>query len=93
MRFSLPSRDAIADSIETVVEGMSYDALVTVGCDKNLPGALMAMLRVNRSSILVYGGTIASGCHNGEKQMWYQYSKHGVRRILVKLWKKNIIIL
>ncbi len=68
MRFSLPSRDIIADSMETVVQGMSYDALVTVvGCDKNMPGALMAMLRLNRPSILVYGGTIASGCHNNKK--------------------------
>ena len=68
MRFSLPSRDIIADSMETVVEGMSYDGLITiVGCDKNMPGALMAMLRLNRPSILVYGGTIASGCHNGKK--------------------------
>ena len=65
MRFSLPSRDVIADSMETVVEAMSYDGLVTVvGCDKNMPGALIAMLRLNRPSILVYGGTIASGCHN-----------------------------
>ena len=63
MRFSLPSRDLIADSIETVVQAMSYDGVVTVvGCDKNMPGALMAMLRLNRPSILVYGGTIASGC-------------------------------
>lgn len=68
MRYSLPSRDVIADSMETVVEGMSYDGLVTVvGCDKNMPGALMAMLRVNRPSVLVYGGTIASGCHEGRK--------------------------
>ena len=68
MRFSLPSRDIIADSIETVVEGMSYDAVVTVvGCDKNMPGALMAMLRLNRPGVLVYGGTIAPGCHNGKK--------------------------
>ncbi len=68
MRFSLPSRDIIADSMETVVEAMSYDGLVTVvGCDKNMPGALMAMLRLNRPSVLVYGGTIASGCHNGKK--------------------------
>ncbi len=68
MRFSLPSRDIIADSMETVVQGMSYDGLVTVvGCDKNMPGALMAMLRLNRPSILVYGGTIASGCHNDRK--------------------------
>ena len=63
MRFSLPSRDVIADSVETVVQAMSYDGVVTVvGCDKNMPGALMAMLRLNRPSILVYGGTIASGC-------------------------------
>ncbi|WP_026915635.1 dihydroxy-acid dehydratase [Christiangramia portivictoriae] len=68
MRFSLPSRDLIADSMETVVSGMSYDGLVTVvGCDKNMPGALMAMLRLNRPSILVYGGTISSGCHKGKK--------------------------
>ncbi|GAB5473798.1 MAG: dihydroxy-acid dehydratase [Maribacter sp.] len=68
MRFSLPSRDIIADSMEAVVQGMSYDGLVTVvGCDKNMPGALMAMLRLNRPAILVYGGTIASGCHNDKK--------------------------
>jgi dihydroxy-acid dehydratase len=68
MRFSLPSRDIIADSMETVVQAMSYDGMITVvGCDKNMPGALMAMIRVNKPSILVYGGTIDSGCHNGEK--------------------------
>ncbi|GAA0728104.1 dihydroxy-acid dehydratase [Aquimarina litoralis] len=68
MRFSLPSRDVIADSMETVVQAMSYDGMVTVvGCDKNMPGALMAMIRLNRPSILVYGGTIASGCHEGRK--------------------------
>lgn len=68
MRFSLPSRDIIADSMEAVVQGMSYDGLVTVvGCDKNMPGALIAMLRLNRPAILVYGGTIASGCHNDKK--------------------------
>ena len=68
MRFSLPSRDVIADSMETVVQAMSYDGMVTVvGCDKNMPGALMAMLRLNRPSVLVYGGTIASGCHEGKK--------------------------
>ena len=68
MRYSLPSRDVIADSIETVVQAMNYDAVITVvGCDKNMPGALMAMLRLDRPSILVYGGTIAAGCHNGKK--------------------------
>lgn len=68
MRYSLPSRDVIADSIEMVTQGMSYDANISiVGCDKNMPGALMAMLRFNRPAILVYGGTIASGCHLGKK--------------------------
>ncbi|WP_395377488.1 dihydroxy-acid dehydratase [Marinicella sp. W31] len=68
MHYSLPSRDLIADSMEMMVAGMHYDALVTVvGCDKNMPGALMAMLRLNRPAILVYGGTIASGCHQGRK--------------------------
>ena len=68
MRYSLPSREVIADSMETVVGGMSYDGLVTVvGCDKNMPGALIAMLRLNRPSLLSYGGTIASGKHNNKK--------------------------
>ena len=58
MRFSLPSRDVIADSIETVMQAQAYDALVTVvGCDKNMPGALIAMCRLDRPSILMYGGT------------------------------------
>ena len=68
MRYSLPSRDIIADSIETVVQAMAYDSLITVvGCDKNMPGALISMLRLNRPSVLVYGGTIAPGCHNEKK--------------------------
>ncbi len=68
MRYSLPSRDVIADSMETVVQAMAYDGMITVvGCDKNMPGALMAMIRLNRPSILVYGGTVASGCHNDKK--------------------------
>jgi dihydroxy-acid dehydratase len=68
MRFSLPSRDIIADSIETVASAQWYDAIVaTVGCDKNMPGAMMAMGRLNRPSILVYGGTIAPGFYKGQK--------------------------
>ncbi len=68
MRYSLPSRDVIADSMETVVQAMSYDGLITVvGCDKNMPGALMAMIRLNRPGILVYGGTIDSGSYKGKK--------------------------
>jgi len=68
MRYSLPSRDIIADSMETVVQAMNYDGLITVvGCDKNMPGALMAMIRLNRPSLLLYGGTIASGCFKDKK--------------------------
>lgn len=68
MRFSLPSREVIADSIETVVGAQHYDSIIAVvGCDKNMPGAVMAMARMNRPSILVYGGTIAAGIHNGKK--------------------------
>ena len=68
MRYSLPSREIIADSIETVVQAMAYDAVVAVvGCDKNMPGAMLAFARLNRPAILVYGGSIASGCHAGKK--------------------------
>jgi dihydroxy-acid dehydratase len=62
MKYSLPSREIIADSIETVVSAQFYDALITiVGCDKNMPGAIMAMGRLNRPSILMYGGTVKKG--------------------------------
>jgi len=68
MRYSLCSRDVIADSMETVVQGMSYDGLIAVvGCDKNMPGSVMAMARIDRPSIMVYGGTIAPGHYNGKK--------------------------
>ncbi len=68
MRYSLPSRDIIADSIETVVSAQSYDGVVAVvGCDKNMPGAMMALGRLNRPSILIYGGTIAPGCYKKER--------------------------
>ncbi len=67
MRYSLVSRDLIADSIETVAGAQYYDALITVpGCDKNMPGSLMAMGRLNRPSIMVYGGTIAPGKYKGQ---------------------------
>lgn len=66
MRYSLPSRDIIADSIETVASAQWYDGLITVvGCDKNMPGAMIALGRLDRPSILFYGGTIAPGCHKG----------------------------
>ena len=68
MRFSLPSRDIIADSIETVTSAQWYDGIVAVvGCDKNMPGAMMALGRLNRPSLLVYGGTISPGCHANKK--------------------------
>jgi dihydroxy-acid dehydratase len=67
MRFSLVSRDVIADSIETVMGAQWYDSLIAIpGCDKNMPGALIAMGRVNRPAIMVYGGTIHSGKWKGE---------------------------
>ena len=67
MRYSLVSRDVIADSIETVMGAQWYDGLIAIpGCDKNMPGALIAMGRVNRPSIMVYGGTINSGRWKGE---------------------------
>src|SRR5215210_1476428 len=67
MRFSLVSRDIIADSIEAVCGAQYYDALIALpGCDKNMPGSIMAMGRLNRPSIMVYGGTIAPGHHNGQ---------------------------
>lgn len=67
MRFSLVSRDVIADSIETVMGAQWYDSMIAIpGCDKNMPGAIMAMGRVNRPAIMVYGGTIHSGKWKGE---------------------------
>ena len=63
MSYSLQSRDLIADSIETVMGGQWYDANISLpGCDKNMPGCVMAMGRVNRPSLMIYGGTIRAGC-------------------------------
>jgi dihydroxy-acid dehydratase len=68
MNFSLPSRDLIADCIETVVSGQWYDGVVTImGCDKNMPGAVIAMGRLNRPALMIYGGSIHSGTHQGKK--------------------------
>lgn len=67
MRYSLVSRDVIADSIETVCGGHYYDSLIALpGCDKNMPGAIMAMGRLNRPAIMVYGGSIHSGNYKGQ---------------------------
>ncbi len=68
MKYSLPSRDIIADSIETVMRAQWYDALIALpGCDKNMPGSIMAMSRLNRPSIMIYGGTIKAGHFNDQK--------------------------
>lgn len=68
MSFSLQSRDLIADSIETVMCAQWYDANISLpGCDKNMPGCVMAMGRLNRPSLMIYGGTIKPGYHHGEK--------------------------
>lgn len=68
MSYSLQSRDLIADSIETIMGAQWYDALIALpGCDKNMPGCLIAMGRLNRPAIMVYGGTIKPGSYRGEK--------------------------
>ena len=68
MSYSLQSRDLIADSIETVMHAQWYDANISIpGCDKNMPGCLIAMGRLNRPSLMVYGGTIKPGHRDGEK--------------------------
>src|SRR6476661_2674107 len=68
MRYSLVSREVIADSIETICGAQYYDGVIAVvGCDKNMPGSLMAMGRLNRPAIMVYGGTIAGGHWKGQQ--------------------------
>ncbi len=67
MKYSLVSREVIADSIETVVGCQGFDGFVAIGgCDKNMPGCLMAMARLNRPAVFVYGGTILPGCYKGK---------------------------
>jgi len=68
MSFSLQSRELIADSIETVMAAQWYDANISIpGCDKNMPGCVMAMGRLNRPALMIYGGTIRAGSHGGQK--------------------------
>ncbi len=68
MSFSLQSRDLIADSIETVMSAQWYDANISIpGCDKNMPGCVMAMGRLDRPALMIYGGTIRAGSHGGQK--------------------------
>lgn len=86
MSFSLQSRDLIADSIETVMAAQWYDANISIpGCDKNMPGCVIAMGRLNRPSLMIYGGTIRAGHLNGEKldiisafQSYGQYISHSI---------------
>src|SRR5258708_23885743 len=86
MSYSLQSRDLIADSIETVMGAQWYDANVSIpGCDKNMPGCLIAMGRLNRPSLMVYGGTIRAGHQNGQKldiisafQSYGQFITHAI---------------
>jgi dihydroxy-acid dehydratase len=96
MSFSLQSRDLIADSIETVMKAQWYDANVSIpGCDKNMPGCIMAMGRLNRPALMIYGGTIRAGALNGQKldivsafQSYGQYISHTIddaqRRAIVQ---------
>src|SRR5213082_4295024 len=68
MSFSLQSRDLIADSIETTMAGQWYDANISLpGCDKNMPGCIIAMGRLNRPALMIYGGTIKPGCQDDQK--------------------------
>lgn len=86
MSFSLQSREIIADSIETVMSAQWYDANISIpGCDKNMPGCIMAMGRVNRPALMIYGGTIRAGHHNGQKldivsafQSYGQFLAHSI---------------
>jgi dihydroxy-acid dehydratase len=86
MSFSLQSRDLIADSIETVMAAQWYDANISIpGCDKNMPGCIIAMGRLNRPSLMVYGGTIRAGHHGGQKldvvsafQSYGQFISHAI---------------
>src|SRR5258708_31693815 len=84
MRSSLPSRECIADSVELTIRGHAYDALVGLaGCDKSLPGMMMAMVRLNVPSIFIYGGSILPGNFRGQQvtvqDMFEAGGKHSVR--------------
>jgi dihydroxy-acid dehydratase len=86
MSFSLQSRDLIADSIETVMSAQWYDANVSIpGCDKNMPGCIIAMGRLNRPALMIYGGTIRAGHHDGQEldiisafQSYGQFISHSI---------------
>ncbi len=86
MRYSLVSREIIADSVEAVAGAEGFDGLVTIGgCDKNMPGCVMAMARLNRPSVFVYGGTIVPGLHKGQAAdivtVFEAVGKHAAKQI------------
>lgn len=79
MLYSLPSREIIADSLESSMMGHSYDAAIAIpGCDKNMPGVMMGMIRVNRPAFMIFGGTIRPGVVNGvHKDVRDSYEAYG----------------
>src|SRR5213082_1403485 len=86
MKYSLVSREVIADSIETVCQAQSVDGLLAIGgCDKNMPGAMIAIARMNIPAIFVYGGTIKAGRHNGKDltvvSVFEAVGEHGANKI------------
>jgi dihydroxy-acid dehydratase len=95
MKSSLPSREIIADSIETVMRAQWYDANISIpGCDKNMPGCIMAMARLNRPSLMIYGGTIRAGHWNGKKldivSVFESYGEYIANNISEKEFKEVI---
>ena len=90
MKYSLVSREVIADSIETVVGCQSYDGLVAIGgCDKNMPGCLIAIARLNRPAVFVYGGTILPGLTKVKTLILFLFLRQWGKKPRVRLHKKN----
>ena len=90
MRYSLVSREVIADSIETAVGAQGFDGVVAIGgCDKNMPGCLMALARLNRPAVFVYGGTIRPGAqHRDIVAVFEAVGGHAIGRVTdAQLWK------
>ena len=86
MKYSLPSRDIIADSIETVMGAQWYDSLIAIpGCDKNMPGSVMAMARINRPSIMIYGERYVPDFSKVKNLMWFPHLKH-----TANIYRKNL---
>ena len=86
MKYSLVSREVIADSVETVVGCEGFDGIVAIGgCDKNMPGCVIAMARLNRAAVFVYGGTILPGCYEGKNvdivSVFEAVGQHGNKKI------------